>query len=293
MKNTFFLLLAFVTLTASKPLLPVIENPTTFDIATALSEDKIELTLLGNDESPHYYQPIVATIKNTTNQKLIIHIKNGQIFKSTDPEIQDIIVTQEEFITLDAHQSNTKPIFGMCVQQYNSAPYMEQTYSLGEVATGNLATLAGKIQEKQAFSIAAQNSVWAVTDGNDLTAIDGFIAEESDELRVYVADLLNVPDPVIIQGETVTVSRESKVIQRSVGGNFKYNFSKTSAVTIGMFNSQNIVVKELYNNPETPAGEHKLSYEFDTLVYPEDTYYIRLIIDGQIKINFKMNPRRS
>jgi hypothetical protein len=64
-------------------------------------------------------------------------------------------------------------------------------------------------------------------------------------------------------------------------------------VTIGMFNDQNIVVKELYNNPETPPGEHKLAYEFDTMVFPEDTYYVRLIIDGQIKINFKMKPRRS
>ena len=49
----------------------------------------------------------------------------------------------------------------------------------------------------------------------------------------------------------------------------------------------------LYNNPETPPGEHKLAYEFDTMVFQEDTYYVRLIIDGQIKINFKMNPRRS
>jgi hypothetical protein len=60
-----------------------------------------------------------------------------------------------------------------------------------------------------------------------------------------------------------------------------------------MFNEQNIVVKELYNNAETAAGEHKLAYEFDTMIFPEDTYYIRLIIDGQIKINFKMKPRRS
>jgi len=289
MKNALLLFAFIIVLTSST----AVPEPLTFDLATALNEQKVSLVVKGNNESPHYYQPLIIDIKNLTHQDLIINIKNGQLFASNNPEIQDIITTQQEFITLKANKAIHQPLYGMCVQQFNQAPDIDQEYSMGELASGNLATLAGKIQEQKAFSIAGQHSVWAVTDDNDLEDIESYIPEDADELRAYVADLLDTPNPVIVRGETVSLDTGPKLIKRTVGGNFKYKFSKTSAVTIGMFNDQNIVVKELYNNPETAAGEHKLSYEFDTMVFPEDTYFIRLIIDGQIKINFKMKPRRG
>ena len=291
MRNLLFIFVGVLLLTAGKPANQTKNNP--LDIASAVSEQIIELTVTGNDESPHYYQPILVNLKNLTNEEVTINIKNGQLFKSTDPEIQDIIVTQEEMIVLKAFNTISKPIFGMCVQQFNSAPGVTQKYTLDKMATENLASIANQIQKQKAFSIAGQNSVWAVTDNNGLDAIDSYIPEDSDELRSYVANLLNIPDTVIVRRQMVALDTGPKLTKRSVEGKFRYNFSKTSAVTIGMFNDQNIVVKELYNNPETPAGEHKLAYEFDTMIYQENTYYIRLIIDGQIKINFKMKPRRS
>ena len=293
MRNLLIVFIGVLLLSASKPAHQTKDNPIIFDIATAVSEQKIELTVTGNDESPHYYQPILVNLKNLTSEAVTINIKNGQLFKSTDPEIQDIIVTQEEMIALKGFEHISRPIFGMCVQQYNSAPGFTQEYKLDKIATENLASIANQIQEQKAFSIAGQNSVWAVTDNNSLDAIESYIPEDSDELRSYVANLLNIPDTVIVRRQMVAADTGPKLTKRSVEGNFEYSFSKTSAVTIGMFNDQNIVVKELYNNPETPAGEHKLAYEFDTMVFQENTYYIRLIIDGQIKINFKMKPRRS
>ena len=291
MKNLLFVFVGVLLLTASKPAHQTKDN--SIDIARAVNEQRIELTVTGNDESPHYYQPLLVKLKNLTSEEIIINIKNGQLFKSTDPEIQDIIVTQEEMIVLKGLEQISQPIFGMCVQQFNSAPDFTKEYTLDSIATENLASIVNQIQEKKAFSIAGQNSVWAVTDNSGLDAIDSYIPEDSDELRSYVANLLNIPDTVIVRRQMVAADTGPKLTKRSVEGNFEYSFSKTSAVTIGMFNDQNIVVKELYNNPETPAGEHKLAYEFDTMVFQENTYYIRLIIDGQIKINFKMKPRRS
>ena len=291
MKNLLFVFVGVLLLTASKPADQA--KDISIDIATAVSEQKIALTVTGNDESPHYYQPLIVKLKNLTSEEVVINIKNGQLFKSNDPEVQDIIVTQEEMIVLKGYDHISQPIFGMCVQQFNSAPVGTKEYKLDSIATENLASIANQIQEQKAFSIAGQNSVWAVTDNNGLDAIDSYNPEDSDELRSYVADLLNISDTIIVRSRTVMLDPEPRQIKRTAGGNFKYKFSKTSAVTIGMFNDQNIVVKELYNNPETPAGEHKLDFEFDTMVFPDATYYIRLIIDGQIKINFKMKSRRS
>lgn len=291
MKNFLFVFVGVLLLTASKPV-DQAKDPS-IDIATAVSEQKIELSVTGNDESPHYYQPLIVNLKNLTRDEVVINIKNGQLFKSTDPEVQDIIVTQEEMIVLKGYDHISQPIFGMCVQQFNSAPSGIKEYKLDSIATENLASIANQIEKQKAFSIAGQNSVWAVTDNNSLDAIDSYNPEDSNELRTYVANLLNIPDTIVVRRRLAALDTRPKPIKRSVEGNFKYSFSKTSAVTIGMFNDQNIVVKELYNNPETPPGEHKLTYEFDTMVFPEDTYYVRLIIDGQIKINFEMKSRRG
>jgi hypothetical protein len=157
MKNLLFVFIGVLLLTAGKPAHQTKDSP--IDIARAVSEQKIELTVTGNDESPLYYQPILVNLKNLTNEEVVINIKNGQLFKSTDPEIQDIIVTQEEMIVLKGFDHISKPIFGMCVQQYYSAPGFTQEYRLDKIATENLASIANQIQEQEAFSIAGQNFI--------------------------------------------------------------------------------------------------------------------------------------
>ncbi len=57
--------------------------------------------------------------------------------------------------------------------------------------------------------------------------------------------------------------------------------------------AQDIIVRELYYNPTEESGEHLFNYAFDTNTYEDPVYFIRLIINGEIKIDFKMEPRRT
>ena len=287
MKNIFVFLAFIAVLTSSKPS----NNPETYDLATAVEKNLIRCTITGNDESPHYYQPLSIDIKNLSDKEIIITIPNGQKFKSEDN--QDIVITREEMIAVSGKDSVKKPMFGMCIQKYNPAPDGNEIYTIGSLATGNLASLTTEIQKREAFNTLGQYSIWTLTDDNTLTDIDGFDLQEASSMRAYVAELLDLPLPKIVQTNFIPEDSEPTLTKRSVEGKFRYKFSKISAVTIGMFNDKNIIVKELYNNPTTKPGEHHLSYEFDTMIYPDDVYYIRLIIDGQIKLNMEMKTRRS
>jgi hypothetical protein len=287
MKNILVFLAFIAVLTSSKPS----NNPETYDLASAVENNLIICTITGNNESTHYYQPLSIDIKNLTDKEIIITIPNGQKFKSEDN--QDIVITREEMIAVSGKESTKKPIFGMCIQKYNPAPDGNEIYTIGGLATGNLASLTTEIQKQEAFNTLGQYAIWTLTDDNTLTDIDGFDIKEASYLREYVADLLDLPLPEIVPSNFMPEDSEPTLTKRSVEGKFRYKFSKTSAVTIGMFNDKNIIVKELYNNPTTKPGEHHLSYEFDTMIYPDDVYYIRLIIDGQIKLNMEMKTRRS
>lgn len=261
----------------------------TYDLEWAIANNLISCNFQGNDESPHYYQPVVANFTNLTNETFNIRIANGLTFKSKSDEHQDVVITQEELITMAPTESSKKPLFGMCIQKYNRAPSASTEYILNGMSSENLNVLTKKIEKLQSYDTAGQNAIWNLTDDGSLADIVGYDIDAGAPLRNYMAELLDIPEEEI----PVFTSPEETLIKRTAGGNFKYKFSKTSAVTIGMFNDKDIIVKELFNNPETPAGEHHLEYEFDTLVHPDDVYYIRLIINGQIKINFEMKTRRS
>jgi hypothetical protein len=287
MKNILVFLAFIALLTSSKPS----NIPETYNLITAVENNLIRCTIIGNDESPHYYQPLSIDITNLTDKEIIITVPNGQKFKSENN--QDIVITREEMIAVSGKGSVKKPMFGMCIQKYNPAPDSNEIYTIGGIATGDLASLTTEIQKREAYNTLGQYSIWTLTDDNTLTDIDGFDLQEASLLREYVAALLDLPLPEIVPSNFIPEESEPTLTKRSVEGRFRYKFSKTSAVTIGMFNDKNIIVKELYNNPTTKPGEHHLSYEFDTMIYHDEIYYIRLIIDGQIKLNMEMKTRRS
>jgi hypothetical protein len=279
------LLFAVVALCASnKPA----NNVKIYDLEEAIANKLISYEFRGNNESPHYYQPLVANITNRTSEAINIRIPNGFTFKSNSTDHQDIIITQEELIAIDHHKSLEKPLFGMCIEKYHIAPNASELYTPNGMTNTTLNLLTTEIEKRKAYDYAAQNAIWNLTNDGTLSDIAGYDIAAGAPLRAYIAGLLDLPEDQM--PEDVAQS-EDQLIKRTAGGNFRYKFSNTSAVTIGMFNDKDIIVKELYHNPETPAGEHRLSYEFDTLQYPDEVYYIRLIINGQIKINFEMKPR--
>jgi hypothetical protein len=258
----------------------------TYDLSTAIKEGIVVHNINGNSESPHYYQPLTVSLKNITDDEILIKIPVGQTFVSRSGDHQDILTTKEELIAIKAKGNSDRKVFGMCIQQSNAAPNKDEAYDLGKMASGNLLALSKEIQSRKAFHVIGQNAVWALTDGNDLNEINGYDKKEAAYLKTFVADLKGVPVPDYPADDYY--ENNPLLIKRRVGGRFKYKFSKTSSVTIGMFDEQGIIVRELYSNPKATPGERTLKYAFDEEVHTDDVYYIRLIVDGQIKINFEM-----
>jgi len=286
MKNPLILLVVFILLSASKPIV------NTYDLKTAIEKKLIVCKFKGNVESPHYYQPLKIDITNITNKSFVVRIPNGLKFVTDSTDTQDVIITQEEFIVLVPNKIETKPLFAMCIQQYKSASNESTTYQIGEQSTGDLSKLTKNIEENKSFNTLGQYSIWALTDEFPLDEIDGFNEEEANQYQNIVADLLDVPAPATNSNDYKNYYKSTKTYKSSVVGKFKYKFHKQSNITIGMFNEQDIIVRELYNNPTEKAGEHLFNYAFDTETYTDPTYYIRLIVNGEIRLNLKMEPRR-
>ena len=259
------------------------------DLDYAIQQQMIQYTVIGTLDSPHYIKPISITLENKHGNNFLLKIPSGYTFTSKDTTYQDIIITKEEVIAVTKNKPITRDLYGMCIQKYQSAPNEEIEYTANGITKGKLNQIAKEIEHQNEHSILGQHAIWNITDDSTLYDIAGYESTDGASLRDFTADLLNVPR---IKIEDINEERNI-ISKRTVGGNFRYNFPYTSSVTIGMFNAQDIIVKELFHNPNTPAGEHHLAYEFDASIYPDDTYYIRLIVNEKIKINFEMKPRGS
>ncbi len=287
MKKLILLFIAGVTLSASKPVI------TTYDIKTALEKKIIECKFKGNSNSPHYYQPIEINITNLTKKSINIRVPNGQMFITDSTDTQDVIITQEELIALSPQQNDLKPLFAMCTQQNKSASNESTIYSIGNQATSSLGELTKEIEKNKSFNTLGQYSVWALTDDLPLEEINGFDEKEAIHYQKYIANLLDIPLPINQPEDYKNYYETTTTLHRSIVGKFEYKIHKSSNITIGLFNDQDIIVRELYNNPSQKAGEHLFKYAFDLATYQDPKYYVRLIINGNIKVNLKMEPRKS
>ncbi len=287
MKQLLFLSIFVLFISASKPLI------SNYDIKTAVEKNIINIKVQGNPSSPHYFQPLSVELTNNTNKNIVITIPNGQRFVSDSTEIQDIIITQEEMIALKSHQTVKKKLFGMCVQQSNSSSMETDFFHLGDIASGNLQKLASEIEKNKSFNTLGQYAIWALTDNYPIEEISGFDENNSHYYQKYVSNLLNISTPELKPTNYKKYYQRTITKERSLVGKFKYNIHSNSSITMGLFNEQNIIVRELYNNPNQEAGEHEFKYAFDMETYNDPRYYIRLIINGKIKVNLKMEPRKS
>ena len=130
----------------------------TYEFLDALEKGIVVSEVNGNPDSPHYIQPIMMTITNVSEVTIKITIPNGQIF--TSKKVQDVIITQEELITLAPNKTETLPLYAMCIQQSESGYNDFETYDPGILATGNLFQLTQEIEKrKKGFHLSCRITV--------------------------------------------------------------------------------------------------------------------------------------
>jgi len=265
----------------------------TVDLKSALENGHLQMEVIGNGLSTHYLKPISIDLQNTGVEPINIKIPIGQIFHAKDSSIQDVIVTQETLIALRAGERTQQDVYAMCIEQQLSGNNDSINYSLGDLANGEVLELVDLIRQRKDFNIVGQYALWCLIDEGELGMISGIDSNSVTFYRDFVAEKRNILVPEFDPQDYQTNYEDASLIKRSAKGSFKYKFSKVSHVTIALFDESGIVVRELYNNPQESSGHHELDFEFDMEVYRDEVYYVRLIQDDEVQIEFKMATNRG
>lgn len=239
-----------------------------------------------NDKSTHYHSPFVANIKNESNKYLEIVLDNGFVLIPDNPEYQQFIVTQELLVKLKPFQSASKPVYAMCIRQSLSAPKEDITYSPFAMGDGNLLKLTKFVEKTRTFEPNAQFLLWEMIGSPKFAAeIDTFELYDTNQVRALGKDENGKRKPIFAH-EQEYVEPELVVL---IEGSFSMQFGFPRNVHIAMFNMQNVIVKELYNNPQTPVGKTVLGYNFNSLEFPDEEYKINLVVNGEVMMTRKVN----
>lgn len=278
----------------------ILNDLNTFIPVNKLYDNKqIDVTFKGKPNAIHYIKPVEIYIKNISTQEIRCMIEAGRILKSVNPVSCDLLVTQKEMFVLQPGESETRDIYAMSIQKSVAASDETSIYKINELANEDLLTIARLINEKRYFIPEAQWAVWTLSDGLPIKMVAGFNSQAAEEMKFVLKVLTFNPDLALVDNSLANESSKNKTgvyadvdfrltnynnpklgIPRS--GSFEYFISKTSPVSIAMFNVKNVLVRELYFNAKQSAGNAILPFKYDESVYPDEKYIFKLLVNEEL-----------
>ena len=262
-------------------------DPVPFD--DALAQKKITASAVATEHSAHYQQPVTLHVKNITASPLSVTLPVGRYFQSSDTTEQNFVSTEPVLFTLAPGETKQLPVSAMCVNHEKGCPEAGDAFVIKKTAGDRLAKTAQYIhRNKLSGSYLGQTVMWCASDDEPLESVFGYDGPQVEEAVKFLSVLTGKPVPPppapddYLRNPHVTPKIE-------VGGSFQFRFSSPKAVHVAMFDKQNIAVRELYNNPNEPAGSRKVDFVFDASVFNDDTYYIRFLVDNRVVLEQEMN----
>lgn len=253
----------------------------TIDFKTALEQNLVDLTISINEKSTHYHSPFSVSVQNISNKKQSFLLENGTLFIPDLEEYQNFIITEQQILVLEPNENQSVPLKAMCIEKYDLAPVEGLSYQIGNQANPQLCKLSAFVEKNKKYNPDAQFLMWEIANNKyKEEELDLFKINEFDEVEVIDLDE-NGNEIVLNSFEEPTVP----VRELRVNGSFTMNLVSAKNVHIAMFTMENILVKELYNNPETPEGLTKMEYAFNSLEFEEEAYQIKLVVDGEVVMN--------
>lgn len=280
MKNSLFLLFFVAIVASAQPPVVKFNDPNL--------KNRVEFQITGNPDSPHYVRPLLLKATNISAVPITFQIDNGMMLNPEDDGFQPIVITREELIALKPGQKVVTELYGMCTEASLMAPLDEIVYHPGGMADTGLVKLTSRIGKDSLHNIEAQFAVWGIADDMPIDDIAGFDTTLVNDLVEIVAEVTGQMIPEPPAEDDYRRNYYSRNFSRKMGGEFKCTYYDTRSVSIAMFNKDGVVVRELYNNPQMPPGHHVLEFEFDATHFNDEYYFIRVIDDGEVSINMKI-----
>lgn len=192
--------------------------PVTVTLEDAIAKKMVTCKFTSNGN--YSGESVVISVTNLTGNPLTITIPNGTVFKPNDDEDQDLIIVEQQAIALKAKGTGNQVLDGFCMEAGDHSPTSDNGMKLSKTTNQKLVELAAFIDKKGYDSYTIQDAVWAVSDGNSISNINGD-TEQGKALRTFLAKLTNQEDPWYSTRQERVVTPERLIENNPVSVNGK------------------------------------------------------------------------
>jgi hypothetical protein len=218
-----------------------------------------------------YYGPcLTVSLQSVAKTSLQVRIESGQLIETADSSEQRMVITLDRLIVLQPSAKKTLDLFAMCTQMHDRSPGKESLLTLGNMAEGNLLSMAQFISSNNFQSQAAQQAIWVLTDNNDPGSIYSGNKEEMDKLQSLVCRLTGkMPPPVphsifyssgMVSGEIIFDNKHSET--------YSFVMMNEAGEKIGTFFENKTISQPMLTT---------LTWRFRFKGFPKGVYYVKLL----------------
>lgn len=190
------------------------------------------------------------SVTNLLKDSLMVIISAGWRFNSDAGKMdyQDILITKDQILVLNAHQTKIFEIKGFCCEATKGGPQKGAKYTLGKLADSNLVSLARYLKANPIDENSQQYSVWAISDKKETSSITNNNDSLASLLRSFVSKIKGEPIPwyTLLKKATITQSGAVYDIPLRFKANIKYVVPKTCYSYCYIIDSNGNKVSEIF-----------------------------------------------
>lgn len=254
-------------------------------VTVSLSGAKSDTAFKG-ESSSHYGPCMQLEVSNASADNLTLNLEYGYKLVPDDSSLQTMIVTQTLIVKLPPRQKKNYRVYAMCSEAHDGGPTPGSNFVLRTRATGHLLGLTELLNRKKYQGNAAQNAVWCLTDNYDIQSIFSTDTTMMYELRRFVAKAKGKGAEKVyaaVTSEPYTEPEPVRTVSPTIySGSFSYSFSRTSNITIALYDEDNKLKKTYLSNQTQGSGEHTYNYKVSSEEMDNKRHYVRLYRDGRL-----------
>ena len=218
---------------------------------------------------------IQMTIFNNSSQIQNVKIEAGRILTSIDPDIQDILIKKDYFISIPSESNYDLSVDGFCCQLRNACPYSDSKYQFGYLSPPEWRSLLRNMSKAKVEQSDMQHAVWILSDSLDISIAHFDLGNFN--LRDSLSRISGREIPwYYLEARTHVDTSDGKISVKPfmLKGNLEYSLRSSSIVSFNIRTDKGRFVKSILKNVKPGRGKHNQYFEVNVKDWPKGKYWI-------------------
>jgi hypothetical protein len=253
------------------------------DIHTAVKDKLVEVEV--NSKGGHSGDCIALSIIPVSDKRFEFTIPAGTHFIAKNNPEQDIFVVEDQILAFDGKKEQSYSVEGFCSQADDHSPEEGSGFKMTLSKNKELIKLASFIKGKGYSNQTKQSAVWAVSDGESIATIFDDEQENVGDLRSYVCELTERPNPWYNSTVKYTI-REDRQIETSptlIEGTIEYKVVEKGKMKLSIYRVDGSFVKDIFKDiAMNHICETSINFKGKVQGWEPGGYEVRILINDKV-----------